>query len=76
MGRDVRWPTRPSTGFILLGIAAAKAGIRTRLRAGCLAATALIRLGLVSGNLLMSLVAFAGRAVALVPWGLALLRRR
>lgn len=63
-------------GFVLLGIAAAKAEVLSRLRAGCLGATALIPFGFISGHLAISLVGFAGAAIALVPLGVHLLRRR
>ncbi|HET7304560.1 MAG TPA: hypothetical protein VFJ12_08450 [Segeticoccus sp.] len=63
-------------GFVLLAVAAARTEVLSRLRAGCLAATALIPLGFISGYLAISLVGFAGTAVALVPLGIEVLRRR
>lgn len=61
-------------GFVLLGIAAAKADVLDRPRAVLLAATALVPFGFISGYLLFSAVGFACTAGALVPLGVRLLR--
>lgn len=63
-------------GFLLLGIAAAKSGVLDRPRAVCLGVTALIPFGFISGYLAISAVAFVGTAIALVPLGAGMLRRR
>jgi hypothetical protein len=63
-------------GFLLLAVAAAKAGVLDRARAVCLGLTVLIPVGFVSGHLVIATVGFAGTAVALVPLGVRLLRGR
>jgi hypothetical protein len=62
-------------GFVLLAIAVAKAGVLDRNRAVCLGITALIPFGFISGHLVISLIGFAGTAIALVPLGVGMLRR-
>ncbi|MGH3509356.1 MAG: hypothetical protein ACRDPI_03910 [Nocardioidaceae bacterium] len=61
-------------GFVLLGIAVAKAGVLGRARAVCLGVTAIIPAGFISGHLVISLIGFLGTAIALVPLGVELLR--
>lgn len=63
-------------GFVLLAIATAKAGVLDRPRAVSLGITALIPVGFITGHLAISAVGFLGTAVALVPLGVGLLRRR
>lgn len=61
-------------GFVLLGIAAARAGVLDRVRAVLLGATCLIPFGFISGHLLISTAGFCACAVALVPLGASMLR--
>ncbi len=63
-------------GFILLAIATVTSGLLDRPRAVALGLTALIPFGFISGYLVISLVGFAGTAVALVPLGIRVLRNR
>lgn len=63
-------------GFILLGLGAAKSGLLSRWRAAALALTCLLPFGFISGYMVISLVAFLGLAVAVVPLGVRVLRGR
>lgn len=61
-------------GFLLLAVAAFRAGVLDRARAVCLGATCLLPFGFISGYLAISLVGALGAAIALVPLGIRLLR--
>jgi len=61
-------------GFVLLAVAAAKAGVLGRTRAIALGATCLIPVGFISGYLAISAAVFVLTGVALVPLGVRLLR--
>jgi hypothetical protein len=63
-------------GFILLAIGAVKAGVLGKARAWALGATCLIPAGFISGYIVISALAFACTAVALVPMGIGILRAR
>jgi hypothetical protein len=60
-------------GFVLLGVGAAVAGQLGRVRAGLLAAAALMPFGFITGYLALATAGFVCAAVALVPWGIRLL---
>ncbi|HEX5475588.1 MAG TPA: hypothetical protein VFX12_13090 [Vicinamibacterales bacterium] len=61
-------------GFILLGVGAAKARVLPVWRAWALGLTCLIPVGFISGFIVISALAFACTAVALVPLGIRTLR--
>jgi len=63
-------------GFVLLGVAAHRAGVLDGPRAILLAVTCAIPAGFISGHLVIAVVAFACTTVALAPLGLRLLRAR
>jgi hypothetical protein len=63
-------------GFILLAVAANRAGLLGRTRAVCLACTALLPFGFISAILPISAAGFIGCSIALVPLGLSWLRTR
>jgi hypothetical protein len=60
--------------FILLAVAARKAGLMGRFRAVCLAATGLLPFGFIGAFLPISALGFVGCAIALAPLGLRWLR--
>ncbi len=62
-------------GFVLLAVGAAKTGVLPLARSWALGATALAPIGLISGFVVISVVAWLALAVALVPLGVGLLRR-
>lgn len=61
-------------GFIVLAVAAHRAGLLGRTRAVCLALTALLPVGFIAAVLPISGVGFIACTVALAPLGVALLR--
>ena len=61
-------------GFILLAVGAAKSGVLSRSRSWALGLAAVAPLGLISGVVVISVVAWLALAVALVPLGFELLR--
>jgi hypothetical protein len=62
--------------FILLAVAARKAGLLGRFRAVCLAATGLLPFGFIGAFLPISALGFVGCAIALAPLGVRWLRDR
>ncbi|MDN5794752.1 MAG: hypothetical protein L0H79_03250 [Intrasporangium sp.] len=60
-------------GFVLLAVATARSGLLSPGRAVLLGMAALMPFGFISGHLLISVIAFAGLAAALVPLGWPLL---
>jgi hypothetical protein len=61
-------------GFVCLAVATYRAGLLSKVRAVCLALTALLPIGFIGAVLPVSAVGFVACSVALVPLGLALLR--
>jgi len=61
-------------GFVLLAVGTAKTGVLPRPRSWALGAAALIPIGLISGFVIISVIACLALAAALVPLGFRLLR--
>ena len=62
-------------GLVLLAVGTAKTGVLPRPRSWALGTAAFAPIGLISGFVIISVVAWLGLAVALVPLGFRLLRR-
>jgi hypothetical protein len=62
-------------GFVLLAAGTAKTGVLPLARSWALGATALAPIGLISGFVVITVVAWLALAVALVPLGVRLLQR-
>ncbi len=63
-------------GFILLAIGTARAGVLPRSRSWALGLTALAPVGLISGIVVISVVAWIAFGIAVIPMGIRLLRVR